>query len=40
MGFRDVSDYVDGKVDWMAAGLPTEGTNAQRPRAGTVARRD
>ena len=40
MGFSDVSDYVDGKVDWMAAGLPTEGTNAQRPRAGTVARRD
>ena len=24
----------------MAAGLPTEGTNAQRPRAGDVARRD
>ena len=33
-------DYVDGKVDWMAAGLPTEGTNAQRPRAGAVARSD
>ena len=40
MGFRDVSDYVDGKVDWMAAGLPTEGTNAQRRRAGAVARSD
>ena len=40
MGFSDVSDYVDGKVDWMAAGLPTGGTNAQRPRAGTVARSD
>ena len=40
MGFRDVSDYVDGKVDWMAAGLPTEGTNAQRLRAGAVARSD
>ena len=40
MGFSDVSDYVDGKVDWMAAGLPTEGTNAQRPRAGAVARSD
>jgi CBS domain-containing protein len=24
----------------MAAGLPTEGTNAQKPRAGTVARKD
>ena len=40
MGFSDVSDYVDGKVDWMAAGLPTEGTNAQRPRAGVLARSD
>ena len=29
-----------GKLDWMAAGLPTEGTNAQRPRAGGVARKD
>ena len=40
MGFGDVSDYVDGKLDWMAAGLPTEGTNAQPPRAGAVARSD
>ena len=40
MGFSDVSDYVDGKVDWMAAGLRTEGTNAQRARAGAVARSD
>ncbi len=31
---------MDGKLDWLAAGLPTEGTNAQLPRAGTVARRD
>jgi CBS domain-containing protein len=31
---------VDGKLDWLAAGLPTEGTNAERPRAGDVARRD
>jgi CBS domain-containing protein len=35
-----VYDYTDGKNDWMAAGLPTEGTNATRPRAGDVARRD
>ena len=35
-----MSDYVDGKLDWMAAGLPTEGTNAQRPRAGVLARSD
>src|SRR5712692_11311522 len=39
-GFTDVYDYVAGKLDWLAAGLPTEGTNALRPRAGTVARRD
>src|SRR6266568_430685 len=40
LGFRDVSDYVDGKLDWMAAGLPMEGTNAERPRAADVARKD
>src|SRR5262249_1845152 len=40
MGFSDVSDCVGGKLDWMAAGLRTEGTNAHRPRAGTVARSD
>ena len=33
-------DYVAGKLDWLAAGLPTEGSNAQQPRAGDVARRD
>ncbi len=37
LGFGDVYDYVAGKSDWLAAGLPTEGTNAQRPRAGDVA---
>jgi len=31
---------VDGKLDWLAAGLPTEGTNAERPRAADVARAD
>jgi len=40
LGFGDVYDYVAGKLDWMAAGLPTEGTNAERPRAGGVARKD
>jgi Mg/Co/Ni transporter MgtE len=40
LGFREVCDYVAGKLDWMAAGLPTEGTNAQRPRAGDVSRKD
>jgi Mg/Co/Ni transporter MgtE len=40
MGFTQVYDYSAGKLDWLAAGLPTEGSNAQRPRAGDVARRD
>ena len=29
-----------GELDWLAAGLPTEGRNASRPRAGEVAQRD
>ena len=40
LGFSDVSQYVGGKLDWMASGLPTEGENASRPRAGTVASKD
>jgi Mg/Co/Ni transporter MgtE len=40
LGFGEVYDYVDGKLDWLAAGLPTEGTNAQHPRAGDLARKD
>jgi CBS domain-containing protein len=40
LGFREVYDYVDGKNDWMSAGLPTEGTNAEHPRAGDIARKD
>ena len=33
-------DYKAGKQDWMGAGLPTEGTNGQRPRLVDVVRRD
>jgi Mg/Co/Ni transporter MgtE len=40
LGFREVYDYKAGIYDWMAAGLPTEGTNAAHPRAGDVARKD
>jgi CBS domain-containing protein len=40
MGFTEVYDYVTGKLDWLAAGLPSEGSNASRPRAGDVARAD
>jgi CBS domain-containing protein len=35
-----VYDYRTGKQDWMGAGLPTEGTNAQQPRLIDVVRRD
>jgi CBS domain-containing protein len=40
LGFTEVYDYTAGKLDWMAAGLPTEGTNAAHPRAGDVSRKD
>lgn len=40
LGFQNVQHYKAGKLDWMAAGLPTEGDNAQHPRAGTAARKD
>ena len=40
LGFSKVFDYSVGKLDWLAAGLPTEGTNADRPRAGSLARND
>lgn len=40
LGFTAVYHYGGGKLDWMASGLPTEGENASRPRAGTVARKD
>ena len=40
MGFTEVYDYVAGKLDWLAAGGPIEGTSAAQPRAGDVARGD
>jgi len=40
LGFAQVFDYADGKLDWIAAGLPTDGTNATKPRAGDLARKD
>lgn len=40
LGFTRVYDYVAGKKDWSAAGLPLEGTRAGIPRAGDLARRD
>ncbi len=40
LGFKEVYEYKAGKSDWLAAGLPTEGTNSAHPRAGAVARKD
>ena len=40
LGFSKVFDYVAGKADWMASGLPVEGKLADYPRAGSVARTD
>jgi predicted transcriptional regulator len=40
LGFGAIYEYRAGKLDWLAAGLPTEGENSRRPRAGDVARKD
>jgi CBS domain-containing protein len=40
LGFKEVYEYKAGKLDWLAAGLPTEGDNSRRPRAGDVARKN
>ena len=40
LGFTRVYDYVGGKADWFAAGLPREGRLTSIPRTGDVARRD
>lgn len=39
LGFTQVYDYVAGKADWAAMGLPLEGALADIPRAGDVARK-
>lgn len=40
MGFSDVYDFVDGKVEWMGHGLPLEGKGPHFAVAGEVADRD
>jgi CBS domain-containing protein len=40
LGFEQVHDYVGGKADWFANGLPREGANATVPYAGELADRD
>ena len=40
LGFEQVLDYVAGKEDWLARGLPREGEKASERRAGNLARDD
>jgi CBS domain-containing protein len=40
LGFTQVYRYQPGKADWLANGLPSEGTQSDVPRAGQVTRRD
>lgn len=40
LGFGEVYDYGTGKQNWLASGLPVEGTNAEMVRSGGVARDD
>jgi CBS domain-containing protein len=40
LGFDKVHEYKAGKLDWLAAGLPTEGDNNNCPRAGDASRKD
>ena len=40
LGFDAVHEYKAGKLDWLAAGLPTEGENSKCPRAGDASRKD
>jgi CBS domain-containing protein len=40
LGFEYVYDYMPGKVDWLARGLPREGEKAAERRAVDVARDD
>ena len=40
LGFEDVYDFVSGKAEWIANGLPVEGKGPHYPLVGEVARRD
>jgi 3-mercaptopyruvate sulfurtransferase SseA len=40
LGFSAVYRYVAGKIDWLAAGQPTEGEAANEPRIGSLTARD
>jgi CBS domain-containing protein len=40
LGFTEVYDYVTGKADWLARGLPTEGAEPRPPRVANLLRHD
>ncbi|MDQ3779729.1 MAG: CBS domain-containing protein [Chloroflexota bacterium] len=40
LDFPQVYDYAAGEADWLAHGLPSEGRDADTPRAGQIVRRD
>lgn len=40
IGFQQVHDYVAGKADWLAFGLPIEGEQAGKPDTSSLARDD
>jgi Mg/Co/Ni transporter MgtE len=40
LGFEHVYDYMPGKADWLARGLPRDGDKAKEPRAADYARTD
>jgi rhodanese-related sulfurtransferase len=40
LGFEHVYDYMPSKIDWIARGLPLDGTKATEPRAIDFARHD
>ncbi|MBA3399959.1 MAG: hypothetical protein H0U01_08360 [Acidimicrobiia bacterium] len=37
IGFEKVYDYVGSKMDWLGAGMPFEGTDADEPRLALLA---
>jgi CBS domain-containing protein len=40
LGFSDVYDFVDGKIEWISHGLPVEGEGPHFAVAGEIADRD
>src|SRR6516164_5100696 len=40
MGFQEVYRYTPGKADWLAAGLPTEGTESKKVRISQMIRKE